>query len=58
MEFWVGFQSKFDPNNRYSTNKLEENGKYYPCKLMKEIDLTEIMAMDEVAIDDLVEELN
>ena len=25
---------------------------------MKEIDLTEIMAMDEVAIDDLVEELN
>lgn len=58
LEFWVGFQSKSDPNNRYGTNKLEENSKYYPCKLMKEIDLTEIMAMDEVAIDDLVEELN
>ena len=32
LEFWIGFQRKPDPDNRYGTKK--ENG-YYPCKLVR-----------------------
>ena len=33
LEFWVGFQTSPDPDNRYGTKKSASG--YYPCKLIK-----------------------
>jgi len=47
LEFWTGFQKKPDSSNRYGVEPshiIEEDEKYYPCKLQKTFPLGDIPA--------------
>lgn len=47
LEFWIGFQKKADPQNRYGTEEL--NG-YYPCKEIAEFSFEKIREKEEESI--------
>ena len=44
LEYWRGFQTEKDDNNRYGT--VCDRG-YYPCKLKKEISLENIQSLSD-----------
>ena len=52
LEYYMGFQTEPDENNRYGT---EKDGDYYPCKMVRAFDFDEIA---EKSVEDIVAEMN
>lgn len=58
LEFWLGFQHTPDATNRYGTESFDNAREYYPCKLIKEYNLSDIIGKDENSLDEIVEDMN
>lgn len=52
LEFWVGFQTESNENNRYGTETHDNLGKYYPCKMVSYYPLDTELTVQEI-IDDM-----
>ena len=50
LEYWIGFQIKPDPKNRYGTEGYD---KYFPCKMVKKYSFSSIekKEIDEIILD-------